>query len=70
MNKINIFWKQRVSCAVVQNDGTTIFFSFAQSVSHSIETPRRSAHMSVFLPKIYVISGHLWHNVGQRHSAM
>lgn len=35
---------------------------FAQSVSYSVGTPRRCIHMSVSLPKIYIITVHLWHH--------
>lgn len=42
---------------------STVFSSHcAQSFSSRLETPLRSPWMSKSLPKIYIVTGHLWHH--------
>lgn len=58
MNKINIFWKQ-VSCAWFKMFKMTIF---PVSICPSVSDPHQSIQMSVSLPKIYIVTVHLWHH--------
>lgn len=68
MNKINIFCKQHVSLSCVVWFGSVSFFSpsppnltLCPGCVKCVETPHRSIRMSVSLPKICIVTGHLWH---------
>lgn len=58
MNKINIFWKQQVSCAWFRMTHS----HFAHLFHAGIGTPHQSIQMSVSLPKIHIVTVHLWHH--------